>query len=97
MQLHATRQLDTNSSRALPMWRWQSLWPVADTLADAAQLEVEQVTICALQVAKPQAEVRFQDADILAVSAKDVRMGREDVGPLQDLHTDAAIAQGRTG
>ena len=52
---------------------------------------------CALQVAKPQAEVRIQDADILAVSAKDVRMGREDVGPLQELHTDAAIAQGRTG
>ena len=51
----------------------------------------------ALQVAKPQAEVRIQDADILAISAKDVRMGREDVGPLQELHTDAAIAQGRTG
>ena len=76
---------------------WQSPCPMADALADAVQMEVQQVATCSLQVAKPQAEVRIQDADILAVSAKDVRMGREDVGPLQELHTDAAIAQGRTG
>ena len=70
---------------------------MAGALADTAQTEVQHVAICASQVAKPQAEMRIQDADILAVSAKDVRMGREDVGPLQELHTDAAIAQGRTG